>query len=435
MWGGRPPAAGSRSTQRFSPPARPLTICTSSSRSTTISSPCLAFRVGTQDAQLLDDVMAPRAMASDIAGLPNHLAVVRSVGGLGNVPFTLRRSMPTWRPRLGRFARWVGQGSRELGENLPGIAVRPSQGARARLRATIRLLGARSSVHSGHSFATLGSMKQGLGLFVLVGVLMAIGAVTLQCRTLRYVQNVSAAVEPAPAPEAGVVSAVPRLISPQAILVLDVSGSMRDSDPLHLQTEAVRQFYRLYSALSREVLGLGEHARIAVVLFSTIAQTIDWTGRGEPWLTVSEENQPAFDRVVARYLGEVGSEPRIGQDTDYLAAISRVDRLASGLTSPPAILFLTDGVYDLHPLFSPLLAQEAKTQWLSGLSGRASMSAQHVMDGERDFLSSQTLPPIFDTREVEAQAMVLPTSLDTEARRAILEARQILRSRQYCAAT
>lgn len=50
----------------------------------------VAFRVGAQDAQLLDAVMAPRATAEDIAGLPNHVAAVRSVGDLGNVPFTLR---------------------------------------------------------------------------------------------------------------------------------------------------------------------------------------------------------------------------------------------------------------------------------------------------------------------------------------------------------
>ena len=54
----------------------------------------VAFRVGVQDAELLDGVMAPRASASDIAGLPNHVAVVRSVGDLGNVPFTLRTRPP-----------------------------------------------------------------------------------------------------------------------------------------------------------------------------------------------------------------------------------------------------------------------------------------------------------------------------------------------------
>lgn len=55
----------------------------------------IAFRVGAQDAELLDDVMAPRATASDISGLPNHVAVVRSVGALGNVPFTLRTRPPS----------------------------------------------------------------------------------------------------------------------------------------------------------------------------------------------------------------------------------------------------------------------------------------------------------------------------------------------------
>jgi hypothetical protein len=50
----------------------------------------VAFRVGAKDAKLLEGVMAPRAAERDITGLPNFCALVRSVGELGNVPFTLR---------------------------------------------------------------------------------------------------------------------------------------------------------------------------------------------------------------------------------------------------------------------------------------------------------------------------------------------------------
>jgi type IV secretory pathway TraG/TraD family ATPase VirD4 len=69
-----------------------------------------AFRVGAQDAELLDAVMAPRASAADIAGLPNHVAVVRSVGELGNVPFTLRTRPP--QPVASSLASEVRQRSR-----------------------------------------------------------------------------------------------------------------------------------------------------------------------------------------------------------------------------------------------------------------------------------------------------------------------------------
>lgn len=55
----------------------------------------VAFRLGTTDAELLGDAMAPRATPRDIVGLPNFSAVVRSAGELGNVPFTLRTRPPS----------------------------------------------------------------------------------------------------------------------------------------------------------------------------------------------------------------------------------------------------------------------------------------------------------------------------------------------------
>jgi hypothetical protein len=76
----------------------------------------IAFRVGAQDAALLEDVMAPRADAADISGLPNHWACVRSVGGLGNVPFTLRTRPAD--PGLTGCSAQVRERSRER-EGLP----------------------------------------------------------------------------------------------------------------------------------------------------------------------------------------------------------------------------------------------------------------------------------------------------------------------------
>jgi hypothetical protein len=55
----------------------------------------VSFRIGAQDAELLENVMTPRVKAADIVGLPDYAAYVRSVGSLGNVPFTLTTRLPT----------------------------------------------------------------------------------------------------------------------------------------------------------------------------------------------------------------------------------------------------------------------------------------------------------------------------------------------------
>jgi hypothetical protein len=67
----------------------------------------VAFRVGAKDAEVLERTFAPRAMASDISGLPNFSALVRCSGGAtANVPFTLRtRPLAPGDPRLGGMLR------------------------------------------------------------------------------------------------------------------------------------------------------------------------------------------------------------------------------------------------------------------------------------------------------------------------------------------
>jgi hypothetical protein len=54
----------------------------------------VAFRVGTQDAALLAPHFAPRPCAAELSGQPNHTAYVRSVGALGNVPFSIQTAAP-----------------------------------------------------------------------------------------------------------------------------------------------------------------------------------------------------------------------------------------------------------------------------------------------------------------------------------------------------
>jgi len=98
----------------------------------------VAFRVGVPDAQLLDAVMAPQATSADIATLPNHVALIRSVGPLGNVPFTLRMRPPVAiersyaeeirtkaRQRYGRPTEQVDAELRRNLEALKAITARP----------------------------------------------------------------------------------------------------------------------------------------------------------------------------------------------------------------------------------------------------------------------------------------------------------------------
>jgi hypothetical protein len=143
------------------------------------------------------------------------------------------------------------------------------------------------------------------------------------------------------------------LIKPKAILVMDVSGSMNRNDPDLLQATAVRQFFDIYRDLSKEVLPDGQRAQIAVVLFSTVAQIIDWgNGRHLVWLDVCDKNSEIFHQTVSRFLGSDGKDPRKGQDTDYLDALMTLNTLLSDIKEPPAVIFLTDGQYDPHPAFN-----------------------------------------------------------------------------------
>ena len=84
----------------------------------------VSFRVGANDADLLQRVMAPRIASDDLSGLSNFRAFVRSVGPLGNVPFLLRTGLPrpptnflvdeTRKASLSRYGTPVAQVDREI---------------------------------------------------------------------------------------------------------------------------------------------------------------------------------------------------------------------------------------------------------------------------------------------------------------------------------
>jgi hypothetical protein len=144
---------------------------------------------------------------------------------------------------------------------------------------------------------------------------------------------------------------------PHVILLLDVSASMRTTDAGHLQTEAALSFFELYTKLCRETSEFGDTAKIAVVLFAAVPQIVDWTGDQEAWLTATTANQAVFSDAIIRFLGRAGgTDPRLGIKTDYLAAIDAAsDLVANGfLTSPPLVLFMTDGKNEIHPMLTTL---------------------------------------------------------------------------------
>lgn len=257
-------------------------------------------------------------------------------------------------------------------------------------------------------------------LGILLGLVLLAGGL-IQYRYQAYVDR--APVEPVVRPPEFLpveLPSVERLRSPHAILVLDVSGSMKDSDPSHLQSEAVLQFFSVYRDLAREILAKGDTAQVAVVLFGTIAQTIDWRGNSDPWLDVSLTNTALFREAVDEYLGHPGTEPRKGQETDYLAAMDEVNRLVDDLPSPPAILFMTDGGNDPHLLFAQGAPESQRAAKLAALSGRLRGVFEDVAAGRRRWLRPKSNMPIFNRRAegfdsaglTQAQMAVIRPTID-----------------------
>ncbi|MCB1048042.1 MAG: hypothetical protein KDC10_12655, partial [Calditrichaeota bacterium] len=65
----------------------------------------------------------------------------------------------------------------------------------------------------------------------------------------------------------------------------------------------------------------------------------------------------------------------------------------------PTVLFLTDGQYDLHPLFSPLLNQDQKFELLPEPKDQSRTLIQNVEAGKLRFVEAGDKAKIFDTRD------------------------------------
>lgn len=277
-------------------------------------------------------------------------------------------------------------------------------------------------------------MKKGLVFLAALGLLALIGAISLQVRAISYIREIQQDTpQVIPEEEISCEPIVERLRSPHAILVLDVSGSMTDSDPTHLQTEAVLRFFEVYRDLSSEVLDHGDTPYLAVVLFSTIPQLIDWTGRGNPWLAVTSESTKTLSTVIDAYLGSAGrkEDPRLGQDTDHLAALEVVDELCKPLQSPPAILFMTDGIYELHPLFSPIVGNAKRQELGSDLSPDVLDACMRARQGEYRYLPANLSQGVFNRGDHLVPPFELPEEIAETVPSRISEAKKRILDRRF----
>lgn len=154
--------------------------------------------------------------------------------------------------------------------------------------------------------------------------------------------------------------------NPLVILALDVSGSMRTSDAEHRQTEAVRQFLRMYHVMVRDALPPGGRARLAVVLFSTGAQVLQWPSGSGQWtdFLALPESPAEFDGAVRDrlipFLGVPGQpDPRNGAHTDFAALLRVLENLMGHIRggNPPCVVVMSDGADEP---FVPFIASDLR---------------------------------------------------------------------------
>ena len=275
-------------------------------------------------------------------------------------------------------------------------------------------------------------MKSSLPFLFGLLIVAALGGGFMQLRVMHYMNEpLSAAAVQESGSKTTTLPPVERLRSPHALLVLDVSGSMKTSDRDHKQSAAVSRFYEVYLGLSRETLAKSESAKVAVVLFSTVAQVIDWNGKGQAWLDVTQENAKPFGQMVESYLGTGASEPRKGQDTEYIAALDEVDRLAGGLPSPPLVLFMTDGIFEPNPLFSTHVTVEQKMKLAPAVYGSTQREIEEIAGGGKRFLSMQRMDPVFDPRSLKAGGVKPTPALNNELSAMVPESVQKLAQRTF----
>lgn len=190
------------------------------------------------------------------------------------------------------------------------------------------------------------------------------------------------------------------LEEPYAVLVLDVSASMMKTDPKHLQTEAIFHFWNIYKKLSKSILDKNNTAHLAVILFSTVAQTVDWKGDGNPWLPVKDENDEILMHMSSTYLGAGNKEddPRVGFNTDHLAAFIEINKLTHNISTPPVVVLVTDGIFEPHPVFNSIRPLNEREKNFPDLYKHFEQQIKINCSKELNLLSFKDEKKIFDAK-------------------------------------
>ena len=178
--------------------------------------------------------------------------------------------------------------------------------------------------------------------------------------------------------------------NPLAILVLDVSGSMRATDPAFDQERAIRCFLRTFRFMAGGAAGDSSAPRVGIILYSSVARLV--TVDGEKWVALrSEGDATRLATRLARFLGGQSGErdPRNGLNTDHLAAarvtgdLLRNYRDAMKDDCSACVIFMTDGMHDPSPLtdsdLSPASLQRNREEfWRRVTSAAAAGSPNRI---------------------------------------------------------
>ncbi len=188
---------------------------------------------------------------------------------------------------------------------------------------------------------------------------------------------------------------------PLAILVLDLSASMKANDPEFRQYEAVAAFLRAYRHVAAGAIAKGGAPKLSIVLFSGVARPVAFGDK--LWAELGSEDDVA--RILEFMSGIVGApgagtqpDPRLGRHTDHVAAARTVRAIVeefrargngSSLPGSVCVVFMTDGKYDPSPLadasLTPAeLASSRQKYWdaVSSMPMRGESGPQ--VDGLRD---------------------------------------------------
>jgi hypothetical protein len=146
------------------------------------------------------------------------------------------------------------------------------------------------------------------------------------------------------------------------VVALDMSGSMRRSDPDFLEIHAVRSLLETARLLGPD-RPLGLRLRTAVVLFGSTEQIVR-TSQGESfftldWNTTPETLESFLARIEQSIRDSAGADRRLDWFTDFNGAVDAIESLIPNrgrqsrdgrIAGPPLVLLLTDGDFEPWPL-------------------------------------------------------------------------------------